>query len=147
MTGVQTCALPICYIGDVLGRRETVAGAWILSGISYTVMLFLSSSYLAVLIAYSVGLFFLIGSYSALFTYMGESFPTRIRGTGSSFINAMGPIGGVLGSLLFTTVLQSGANVVNATMIAGAIPLILSGLMMFGARRVPPQKTLEEIAI
>jgi MFS family permease len=135
------------YIGDVLGRRETVAGAWILSGISYTIMLFLSSSYLAVLIAYSVGLFFLIGSYSALFTYMGESFPTRIRGTGSSFINAMGPIGGVLGSLLFTTVLQSGANVVNATMIAGAIPLILSGLLMFGARRVPPQKTLEEIAI
>ncbi len=135
------------YIGDFIGRRETIAGAWILSGISYTIMLLIPSNYWAVLIAYSVGLFFLIGSYSALFTYMGESFPTRIRGTGSSFINAMGPIGGVLGSLLFTSVLRGGANVVNATLIAGALPLILSGLLMFGARRVPPQQTLEEIAV
>ncbi|GAC1358879.1 MAG: MFS transporter [Ktedonobacteraceae bacterium] len=135
------------YIGDAIGRRETIAGAWILSGISYTVMLLLPSNYWAVLISYSVGLFFLIGSYSALFTYMGESFPTRMRGTGSSFINAMGPIGGVLGSLLFTTILQGGASIVNATLIAGALPLILSGLLMFGARRVPPQQTLEEIAV
>jgi MFS family permease len=135
------------YIGDFIGRRETIAGAWILSGISYTIMLLIPSNYWAVLIAYSVGLFFLIGSYSALFTYMGESFPTRIRGTGSSFINAMGPIGGVLGTLLFTTVLRGGANVVNATLIAGALPLILSGLLMFGARRVPPRQMLEEIAV
>jgi MFS family permease len=135
------------YIGDIIGRRETIAGAWIIAGISYTIMLLFPSHFGAVLIAYSVGLFFLIGAYSALFTYMGESFPTRMRGTGASFINAMGPIGGVLGSLLFTAVLAAGVSVATAALIAGAIPLILSGLAMFGARHVPPRKTLEEIAI
>lgn len=135
------------YIGDWLGRRETIAGAWVISGICYAIMLLFTSSYVAVLIAYSLGLFFLIGAYSALFTYMGESFPTRMRGTGSAFINAMGPIGGVLGSLVFTTVLQGGSNVVTAALVAGAIPLILSGLCLLGARRVPPKRTLEEIAI
>lgn len=135
------------YIGDFIGRRETIAGAWIIAGLCYIFMLLVANGYLAVLIAYSVGLFFLIGAYSALFTYMGESFPTRMRGTGASFINAMGPIGGVLGSLLFTAVLAGGSSVVTAAMIAGAIPLVLSGVALFGARRVPPRKTLEEIAI
>ncbi len=135
------------YIGDFLGRRETIAGAWIIAGICYLIMLVVASSYVAVLITYSVGLFFLIGAYSALFTYMGESFPTRMRGTGASFINAMGPIGGVFGSLLFTGVLAGGASVATGALIAGAIPLILSGLALFGARRVPPRKTLEEISV
>jgi MFS family permease len=135
------------YIGDYLGRRETIAGAWIIAGICYLIMLLVASSYVAVLITYSVGLFFLIGAYSALFTYMGESFPTRMRGTGASFINAMGPIGAVLGSLLFTGVLAGSASVATAALIAGAIPLILSGLFLFGARRVPPRRTLEEISV
>jgi MFS family permease len=135
------------FIGDFLGRRETIAGAWIIAGIFYLIMLLVASSYVAVLLTYSIGLFFLIGAYSALFTYMGESFPTRMRGTGSSFINAMGPIGGVLGSLLFTAVLAGGISVSMSALIAGAIPLILSGLALFGARHVPPRKTLEEISI
>lgn len=135
------------YIGDFLGRKETIAGAWTLAGICYLIMLLVTSNYVTVLITYSIGLFFLIGAYSALFTYMGESFPTRMRGTGASFINAMGPIGGVLGSLLFTGVLAGSASVATAALIAGAIPLILSELALFGARRVPPRKMLEEISV
>ncbi|WP_027415558.1 MFS transporter [Aneurinibacillus terranovensis] len=136
------------YLGDKFGRRGTIIVAWICGGLSYTYMLFIAHGYWPVLISYSIGLFFLIGSYSALFTYMGESFPTRIRGTGSSLINSFGTIGGILGSVLFTVLVASGtpAHVVQASFFAGALPLLISGILMFGARSVPPSQSLEEIS-
>lgn len=136
------------YVGDRVGRRGTIITAWILAGLFYSAMLFLAHSYWMVLLTYSIGLFFQIGSYSALFTYMGESFPTRVRGTGSAFINAMGPIGGILGSAIFSAMVGSGdaQSVVTAAFVSGALPLILSGLFMFGARPIPPAKPLEDIA-
>ncbi|WP_051330971.1 MFS transporter [Aneurinibacillus terranovensis] len=133
------------YLGDKFGRRGTIIVSWILAGLSYTVMLFLAHGYWPVLISYSIGLFFLIGSYAALYTYMGESFPTRIRGTGAAFINAMGPVGAILASLLFT-VTVSGFGAVTATFLAGVIPLILSGILMFGTKSIAPSKELEEIS-
>src|SRR5579884_2433996 len=109
------------YVGDIIGRRETIAIGWILAGLAYTAMLFWAQGNVPVLIAYMIGLFFIIGPYSALFGYMGESYPTRARGTGAAFINAMGP--------------------------GGALPVVLSGLTLFGARRIRPGQTLEGIAV
>ena len=55
---------------------------------------------------YTIGLFFIIGPYAALLFFMGESFPTRVRGTGASFVNAMGPIGAIAGGALLSRVPQ-----------------------------------------
>jgi MFS family permease len=136
------------YIGDRIGRRGTIIGAWILSGLFYILMLYVAQGYWPVVVTYSLGLFFLIGSYSALFTYMGESFPTRIRGTAAAFINAMGPVGAILGSVVFTSTLGSASagNVISAALVAGAIPILLSGFFMMGARPVAPAKSLEDIS-
>lgn len=133
------------YLGDIMGRRETIIGAWVLAALCYTLMLVVAHTPFAVLVTYSAGLFFQIGAYSALFTYMGESFPTRMRGTGAAFINAMGPIGGILGSVVFTIALKSHVSIPDAAVWSGAIPLFLSAILLLGARRVPPGKTLEEI--
>ncbi|KYD11722.1 MFS transporter [Saccharococcus caldoxylosilyticus] len=133
------------YIGDRIGRRETLIGSWIIAGLSYTFMLFVAQGYWSVLISYSVGLFFLIGAYAALFTYMGESYPTRIRGTGAAFINAMGPIGAIFGSLVFTLTVENN-GVIMATFLSGVLPLLLSGILMFGARSIAPSKELENIS-
>jgi len=135
------------YIGDIIGRRETIIGAWVLAAIFYTIMVFLAQGNIAVLVTYSIGLFFFIGAYAPLFTYMGESYPTRMRATGASFINAMGPIGAIIGSAVFTIVLQSGMNVSLGTFLAGCIPVFLSALALLGARHVPPGQIVEEIAI
>ena len=110
-------------------------------------MVFLAQGNIAVLVTYSIGLFFFIGAYAPLFTYMGESYPTRMRATGASFINAMGPIGAIIGSAVFTLVLQSGMNVSLGTFVAGCIPVFLSALALLGARHVPPGQIVEEIAI
>jgi MFS family permease len=134
------------YVGDIIGRRETIAIGWILAGLAYGAMLLLAQGNLAVLIFYMIGLFFIIGPYSALFAYMGESYPTRSRGTGAAFINAMGPIGAIIGGALLTALLRSGMSVSAAALVGGAIPVILSGITLAGARRIRPGQVLEQVA-
>jgi len=134
------------YVGDRIGRRETIAAGWILSGLSFAVMLLFANNNVAVLIAYMVGLFFVIGPYSALFGYIGESYPTRSRGTGAAFINAMGPIGAILGASLFTVLQAAGLSVSAAALFGGALPIFISGLVLLGAHRIPPGQSLEGIA-
>lgn len=134
------------YVGDIIGRRETIAIGWILAGLSYGAMLLFAHGNVPVLIAYMIGLFFIIGPYSALFSYMGESYPTRSRGTGAAFINAMGPIGAIIGGALLTALLHSGLSVTTAALLGGAIPVILSGITLAGARRIRPGQMLEQVA-
>jgi MFS family permease len=99
-------------------------------------MLFGPDASAFVLTMYTVGLFFIIGPYAALLFYMGESFPTRIRGTGAAFVNAMGPLGAILGSALLTAFLSTGASMTTSAFFAGAIAVFLSGVLMLGTRKV-----------
>jgi MFS family permease len=124
------------FVGDRIGRRLTIAGGWIISALAYTLMLFGPSSEAFVLTMYTVGLFFIIGPYAALLFFMGESFPTRVRGTGSSFVNAMGPIGAILGSALFSFFTGIGLSVVITAFLAGSIATLISGFLMLGTRDV-----------
>jgi MFS family permease len=125
------------FVGDRIGRRLTIAGGWVISGLAYSLMLFGPSSEGFVLTMYTVGLFFIIGPYAALLFFMGESFPTRIRGTGASFVNAMGPIGAIVGGALLTAFLSvSGNNMVLSAFLAGSVATILSGILMLGTRDV-----------
>ena len=131
-------------IGDRIGRRETIMGAWMIAGVALTAML-LVDGVLAVGTLYVIGLFFFLGSYSALFTYMGESFPTRARGTGASFVNSMGPLGAVVGSLVITFLQEQGLDIGTAAIIAGSVPIFLSGVILYWANHVDPGQELEAI--
>ena len=132
------------FVGDRIGRRLTIAGGWVISGLAYTLMLFGPSSEGFVLTMYTVGLFFIIGPYAALLFFMGESFPTRIRGTGASFVNAMGPIGAIVGGALLTAFLSlTGNNMVISAFLAGSVATILSGILMLGTRDVKDTRQAE----
>lgn len=125
-------------VGDWVGRRETIVVGWVLSGICYALMLFAVHSFAAVFVLYALGLFFLLGPYSALLFYMGESYPTRMRGSGTAFANAMGPIGAIIGSAVLTALLSSGFTMNVSASIAGALAVFISGFMLLGARRIRP---------
>jgi MFS family permease len=134
------------FVGDRIGRRLTIAGGWIISGLAYTLMLFGPDSEAFVLTMYTVGLFFIIGPYAALLFFMGESFPTRVRGTGASFVNAMGPVGAIAGSALLTGFLAvTGENMVISAFLSGAVATILSGLLMLGTRDVKDPAQAERV--
>jgi MFS family permease len=134
------------FVGDRIGRRLTIAGGWVISGLAYTFMLFGPDSQGFVLTMYTVGLFFIIGPYAALLFFMGESFPTRVRGTGASFVNAMGPIGAIAGGGLLTAFLTAtGDNMVLAAFLSGGIATILSGILMLGTRDVKDPRQAEVV--
>ncbi|WP_134440953.1 MFS transporter, partial [Methylacidiphilum caldifontis] len=135
------------WVGDRIGRRETIGIAWILGGLAFAGMLYVAHGYVGVLIFQSIGSFFLNGAYSALFIFMSESYPTRVRGTGTAFINAMGPIGGILGALVFSILLNNHLSVLDAAFVGGALPLALSGVVMFGLKRIAPGKVLESLNV
>jgi MFS family permease len=131
------------FVGDRIGRRLTIAGGWLVSSIAYTLMLFGPDATAFVLTMYTAGLFFIIGPYAALLFFMGESFPTRVRGTGSSFVNAMGPAGAIVGSALFSLFTGIGLSVVLTAFLAGSIATLLSALLMLGTRDVKDPRQAE----
>ena len=136
-------------IGDWIGRRETIIGGWIIAGIMYTLLLFSAQTNTAMVAFYSAGLFFLIGTYSALFTYMGESFPTRVRGTAAAWVNAMGPVGAIVGSAVLGSLMKldpTASGYVTAAFWAGVIPIFASAVLLLGARRIRGGEVLEDIS-
>lgn len=129
------------FIGDKIGRRNTLAIGWMLGGLSFAGMLFGPSSAGVVVALYSLGLFFLIGPYSAALFFIGESYPTAIRGTGSSIVHAMGPIGAILAGVGVTWMLNHGGDWLHAALWFGAVPCFLSGVLILFARHVNPAET------
>lgn len=131
------------FLGDLIGRRLTIAGGWVISGVAYSLMLFGPDAPAFVLTMYTIGLFFIIGPYAALLFFMGESFPTRVRGTGASVVNAMGPVGAIAGSGLLSVALALGFDMVGAAFIVGAIATVISGILMLGTRNVTDPRQAE----
>lgn len=127
------------WLGDRFGRRNTIAIGWMLGGLSLVAMLYGPPDFTLIVTLYSIGLFFLIGPYSAALFFFSESFPTAIRATAGAFIIAMGPIGAIMAGIGATTVLSSGGNWQTAALFFGAIPCFVSGVIMLFARHVAPQ--------
>ncbi|MFS8479442.1 MAG: MFS transporter [Micromonosporaceae bacterium] len=128
------------WLGDRIGRRNAIAIGWLFSGASFTGMLLVpSGNFGAVITLYSAGLFFLIGPYSALLFFNGESFPVHTRATGGSIINAAGQVGAILGGLLITFSLNTGWTWITSAFVWGCLPILASGLIILGARNVDPR--------
>lgn len=127
------------WLGDRIGRRNTVAIGWMCGGVAFYAMVVASHDLYTVVALYSLGLFFLTGPYSAMLFFMGESFPTSIRATGGAIVHAMGPIGAILAGVGITSVLTSGGQWASAALWFGALPCFLSGLVMLAARHVNPE--------
>lgn len=127
------------WLGDRIGRRNTIAIGWLCSGLSFGGMLLAPNGNFGVIIAlYSAGLFFLIGPYAALLFFNGESFPVHTRATGGSIINAAGQVGAIIGGLLITVALTSGMSWTMAAFLFGCLPIFASGIIILGARHVHP---------
>lgn len=135
------------YVGDRIGRRNTVLVGWIVAGLLWGAMLGFAHTFTAVIVLFALSQFFEAGTYAPFFTYAAESFPTRMRGTGAAFVNAMGGIGSIIGSGLFAFFLSRGMSVLEAGLLLGMIPQILAAFFLFGAKNVPPRTELEAIHV
>ncbi|MFE7630229.1 MFS transporter [Kocuria sp. NPDC057446] len=125
------------FLGDRFGRRNVIAFGWVTGGIVFTAMIYGPSDFWTVVALYSLGTFFLIGPYSCVLFFVGESFETRIRGRGAAFVAAVGPIGAIFSSALATTVLANDGTWATAAFLFGAIPCMLSGIAVLFSRKHP----------
>lgn len=128
------------WLGDRIGRRNSIALGWLLSGVSFLALVLAPQGSFGLIIAlYSAGLFFLIGPFAALLFFNGESFPAHTRATGGSIINASGQLGALIAGIGVTASLASGTGWGTSFMIWGCVPILLSGLVILGARNVDPR--------
>ncbi|NOJ60048.1 MFS transporter [Arthrobacter sp. 260] len=127
------------WFGDVIGRKKTIIIGWIISGISFSVMLSpIASTPFLIILTYGVGLFFLVGPYAAIQYFMAECYPVSCRATGLAFIGAMSQPGIILGGALFTVV-TAAAGTTAAALWVGALGTLVSGLLMMMAKPIPKE--------
>jgi MFS family permease len=138
--------LVIGYIGDRVSRRNLMAVCWVLAAVFWGAMMLFAQDFLSVMVLFAIAQFFEAGVYAPTFTYFAESYPTRIRGSGASFANATGQIGGIIGSGGFGLMLAAGVSVNTAALILGTVPLFIAAALVFGARSIAPRTELEAIA-
>lgn len=134
------------WLGDRFSRRNIIAVAWILGGISFAIMCTLAQGPFVVVLFMSIGLFFQIGAYSALLYYIADSFDTHSRATGSTFVNSLGQVGAVVGGVILTSMLAGGIDITIAALVVGAGGIVLSGLFIMGCRKDIPNATRAEDA-
>ena len=134
------------WLGDRFSRRNVIAVAWILGGASFGIMTTLAQGPIMVVVFLSLGLFFQIGAYSALLYFMADSFETKSRATGTTFINALGQIGAVVAGIIITTMLMAGVDITIAALVVGALGTVVSGLLIMGCRKDVPNITRAEDA-
>ncbi|TYC97937.1 MFS transporter [Arthrobacter echini] len=124
------------WVGDKFGRKRTIIVGWIISGLSFAVMLSpLVSSPFLIILTYGTGLFFLVGPYAAIQYFMAECYPVSCRATGLAFIGAMSQPGTIIGGALFT-VIAAQADTGTAALWVGATGTLISGFLMMAARPV-----------
>lgn len=123
-------------IGDRMGRRNTIALGWLCATVCFTAMLYVTSSTALVIALYAAGMFFLIGPYACVLFFVGESFPTAVRGTGASIVVGIGPVGATIGSFGIAEILGSGGTYQTAALILGSLPCLLSAIVVMFNRDV-----------
>jgi MFS family permease len=133
------------WVGDRIGRRETVIAAQICAAICTVLLLFVAQGFAAVVVFYSLVLFFAQGAAAPFFAYVGESYPTRMRGSGAAYINVAGPIGGIFGPLVYGALQSAGATPTVAAA-SGAVAALIAALCLLGARSIRPGQNLAAIS-
>lgn len=131
------------WLVEVWGRKKTLAGSLVASAVAC--YLYGASTTQTELIVFGLAMqFCMFGMGSAMYAYVPELYPTRIRATGSGFASAAGRVGALLGPFIVGLILpvtgQAGVFALGAgAFIAAAMLVMFLGIETKG-------KTLEEIS-
>jgi len=128
---------------DRVGRKPILIVYLALAGVG-SILLSLASDPNSILLWSSVISFFNLGAWSALYAYTPESYPTRVRGTGSGAAASIGRVAGIFAPTVTPLLFQYGGLVVVFAVfalvhLAGPVCVIVLGTETRG-------KVLEEIS-
>jgi MFS family permease len=132
------------WIGDIVGRRNDIVVALVLGSLSIF-LLSRSTSFTTITIAEVLFWLFYMGAYAALYGFLTESFPTRIRGTGTGLVTAGVWIGNAVTGMLAPPLIDH-TGVASAFLFGGVVPGLVSAVLFLFARSTRPGAELEQIA-
>lgn len=141
MASVGAYIIGMCI--DAFGRKKTMIPAYILGAISI-VFFGKANSYAAMMVAAGFTGFFIMGSQTAQHVITGETFPTRIRSTGTGFVYSVGRVGSFVAPLLGGAMVAAGFSFTSFFLVFAIFPVICAAT--FALYKVSSQgETLEEI--
>lgn len=148
-SGIGFFAYPLAgWYGQIIGRRN----AWVLSSIIMPIsalvfyLVAVPGIFYTILIPYIFLYFFSNGTFASVgFMYASESFPTRARGSATSFIMGLIAASYAIGGFLFSGVLSLTSSF-SITWIVLAVILPLGSLVMILGKNIKPSEELENIS-
>ena len=132
------------YLGDRVGRKWLIVVSLLIGALGI-LALSQSTSYVALVAFEIVFWVFYMGAYAALYGFLTESYPTRVRGTGTGFVTSAVWIGNAVCGGVFTVLLEH-VGVAGVFVIGGFCAGLVSALLFCLARPVPPGSELEAVA-
>ncbi len=135
--------LAAAWLVDIIGRRLTLSGFLLLSGVaSY---FFGNAGSPGELLAWgAVMSFFNLGAWGVIYTYTPELYPTAIRALGSGWAAGFGRIGGMTAPALVGMMLAGGSQMDSVFFMFAAVLVIVSAIVL-GMGVESRQKQLEAI--
>ncbi len=144
---ISLAAIPGFALASVLiekwGRKPTLI--FYIIGASITAYFYGSTADFVTMIAWGLAMqFFLFGTWSCLYAYSPELYPTRIRATGCGFASAIGRLGSLLAPSIAGVLvgLNTGLDVYSLGIIAFVVAIL--AVLILGPET--KGKTLEEIS-
>ncbi|MEM1261638.1 MAG: MFS transporter [Pseudomonadota bacterium] len=132
--------------GEFLLTRRTTVVIWTLLGaVMFQVMVWGTSGFGDLLIAYGLMSMFFYGSAAVKFAYLAEVFPTRLRATALSTSGSLAvTLGSATGPLMVSMAVETLGWNVGYALVVG-IPLTLAGCLYLALTPVPSGLEVEEV--
>lgn len=140
------CALGGFALGaamDKLGRKTVLVAAYAIGGITVWAFGAASSTH-ALYIFVGLGALFVVGAQNSVHVVAGETYPTKIRSTGTGWALTVGRVGAIIAPLLGGYVQAAGATF-NQFFIVFAIPCFICAFIVLFFPINVRQEALESI--
>jgi MFS family permease len=144
--------LTIGHLFDTIGRKQMIAGTYVLSGLllAVTAALFQAGTLSAITqtIAWCVIFFFASAGASAAYLTVSEIFPLEVRAQAIAVFFAIAQGFGALGPVIYGHLIGDGSQPVKLTIgyLMGAAVMIAGGLVAWFLGISAEQKSLEDVA-
>lgn len=126
-------------------RRNTVVLWTMLGAVMFQVVVWMTSDFSSVLLAYGLMSMFFYGSAAVKFAYLAEVFPTRLRATAMATCGSLAvTLGSASGPLMVSLAVERFGWDIGYSTVVG-IPLVVAGFLYLFLTPVPSGLEVEEV--
>ncbi len=126
-------------------RRNTIAVATFAAAVAFAVFVLFARGHLAVLAAYALLTFFLLGTSAVKFPYIAELYPSELRATGIAFASSLAIHSGLAFGPAIVGALVDHVGWSQALLLGGALPLLLASGLFLLLQPLPSGLEMREI--